>query len=1010
MRRLLFFFLCIIPALSFAQQDVLKGTIYDATSKEPLLGATVQNRTKNTAAVTDFDGLFTLKAEVGDRLTISYVGYATQDFVLENLDDLSLFLIEDVSALNEVIVIGYGTQAVREITGSVSIVDSETIEDLKPVRVEQALQGTAPGVTVTSSSGAPGAAPNIRIRGIGTNGDARPLILVDGIRIEDLSVLNPGDIESFSVLKDATAGIYGVQAANGVILITTKSGRKGQPLKVEYNAYAGWQETTRKLPTLNAQQYALIKNEAYANNGQALPFSDLSQLTDTDYQDVLFDEAFQMNHDISVKGGTDKSVYAAGMSYLKQDGILSTDKSKFERFTFRGNFDHQWTDKLSMKTGALYSWTASRGINTGGLGSILFNAVNISPTIPVRDENGDFSLADQIGLGNEIVNPVAQLSNTFNRNYVGRISGNFGLTYEIIDGLEVTSRIQANYAETYGRNFGPRAQYGPGKVFNLDENIYNTYSNYFRDYIFDNFINYNKTFNEIHDLSVTLGTSASRETGKFNGFTGINSEPNGFNEVDLTTAERVEDNIIGAGTFDARLLSQFVRVQYDYDDKYLFSGVLRRDGSSKFGPNNKFGYFPSASAGWIISNEEFLNDSNKLSFLKLRVSSGLIGSDRIGNFGFVSTLTGESEYILNDQLVRTIAAVGQPGNPDIKWEEVFTTNIGVDANFLDGKLTTVLELYQRDTIDLLFIPPASGIIGIGAPGSLPPVINGGDIRNKGIEFAIGYSNDLSEKASFSVNYNITTIDNEVTFVNNPVGFFEDGGFGVGQPPIARFEKGQTIGYFNGLISDGIFQNAEEVAAHADQSPLGVAAQPGDIRYRDLNGDGVINLDDRTNLGDAIPDVTMGLNFQFNYGNWDLNTYLYASIGNEMVRNYERVVPLANTTVNILDRWTGPGTSNTVPRVTTAATTNELFSDYFVEDASFMRINNMQIGYTLNTDLLNNLDLSSVRFYAAVDNFLTLTEYRGFDPSATSGAALGAGIDSGFYPVPRTFRFGFQAKF
>ena len=1002
---LLFYFAAFI---SYAQQGIVTGKVLEGTTGETLLGVTVQNVNAKTATTTDFDGVFSIAASTGDVLKFTFIGTVAQEYTVVNFEPITITMEEDVAALEEVVVIGYGTQAVREVTGAVSIVDSEVIENLKPTRVEQALQGQVPGVNVTSSSGSPGAGLNIRIRGISTNGDNRPLILVDGNIIEDLSVINPGDIESISVLKDATAGIYGVRAANGVVIITTKGGRKNQPLQLEFNSWGGFQETSRKLPSLNAQQYALIKNEAFANNGEAIPFTDISNLSNTNYQDEVFEDALILNNDFSVRGGTEKSKYALGMAILAQDGIVGGQKSDFDRFTMRGNFDHKWTKNLEMKTGFLYSYTSNKGINDGGLGSVLFNALNMAPTIPVRDATGEFSLAE--GLGNEVINPEAQLANTYNKNKVGKISGNFGLTYSFLDHFEATARIQANYSEAYGNNFNPRAFYGSGKVFNLTENVFSTYENYFSDYTYDAFIKYDNTFNDRHNLEATLGMSTFRTRGDFNGFTGFGNVSNDYNEVSIADADRVingDEN--GARRFDQRLLSHFLRVQYDYQGKYLFSGVLRRDGSTIFGPENQFGFFPSASVGWIASEESFLKDNNFIDFLKVRASAGVIGNDRIPAFGYVSLLTGEGQYVFNDQIINGTAG-GALSNPEIKWEEQYTTNIGLDMAFLSNKLNLTLDYFNRETKDLLLAPQVSGILGSGAPGSSAPFINGGDIRNKGLEFSVGYADQLTDDLSFNVSFNASTLDNEVLFVNNDNGFIEAGGFGVGQPPITRFEEGFTIGYFYGYQTDGIFQNAAEVAAHPSQIALGAEAQPGDFRYRDVNGDGAINLDDRVELGDPLPDYTMGLNLSVNYKNWDFQTYLYASIGNDMVRNYERNQPLTNLTTNVLNRWTGPGSTNSFPRVTTGATANQVFSDFFVEDASFLRAQNMQLGYTVNESALDNLKLSGLRVYASVNNAFTLTKYQGYDPSASSGDPLASGIDNGFYPVARTFLLGINAKF
>ncbi len=1013
MNRFLTFMLLLITTVGFSQQ-ALKGRVVDQVSGDPLLGATVVLKGTQKATTTDFDGYFSLQASVGQVVRISYVGYKTKEVSIENLDLLTIALEQDVAGLDAVVVIGYGNQAVKEITGAVSVVNEETIENLKPTRIEQALQGQVPGVQITSTSGAPGAASNIRIRGIGTNGDSRPLILVDGIRIEDLSTINPGDIESLTVLKDATAGIYGVQAANGVILITTKGGRKNQKLTFEYDAFVGFQDASRRLPTLDSRQYALLTNEAFANNGQQVPFTSVNGLPYVDYQNEVLDLAPILNNTLNIKGGTEKSVYSFGIGYLQQAGVVGLSKSGFDRTTLRFNFDHDWTDNLTMKSGLFYTNTSRSTIAESGLGSVLFNALNMNPTIPIRDANGDFSLAEN--LGNEVINPLAQLANTFNDNNIDKISGNFGLTYDFLEHFEATARIQFNYSEANGESFLPQANYGAGKVFNIDAPIYNVYSNYFRDYIYDAFINYNNTFGDKHNLKATIGMSASRTTGKFNGFTGIYNEDNPlvenltFNNASLSDADDVQDNFINGGDqFDSRLLSQFARVQYDYDGTYLLSAVIRRDGSTAFGPDNRFGYFPSASAGWVLSNEEFLAGSSVFDFLKLRASYGVIGNDRIPAERFRSVLNGEGTAIFDNQLFFG-AAVGALSNPGIKWEENYTANIGVDANFLAGKLSATVDVFNRRTEDLLLTPPVSGILGVGAPGASAPVINSGTVENRGFEIALSYNDKPTDDFNYGISYNIGYVKNEVTQLAPSVEFIEGGAFGIGQLPPSRMQVGEVIGFFYGYKTDGIFQNAAEVAAHPSQIDLGAEAQPGDFRYVDINGDGLINTDDRTNLGDPLPDVTMGLNLNFNYKNFDFQTYLYASIGNDIVRNYERNLDFTNTTTNELNRWTGPGTTDSFPRVTTGATSNNAFSDFFVEDGSFLRIQNAQVGYTLNNNFVTINDIKQIRFYASVNNLFTFTKYRGYDPSASNGAAIGGGIDNGFYPVPRTFLLGANVKF
>lgn len=1005
-RELLLLVLALFSLTTHAQTKRVTGSVYDATLNEPLPGVNVVVKGKAIGTSTDFDGNFVLpEVNVGDVLVFSYISFKSQEVTVSDLSVYTIYMEEDLKSLDEVVVIGYGTQTKKEITGAVAVVGSETIEELNPQRIEQALQGQVAGVQITSSSGSPGSASNIRIRGISTNGDNRPLILVDGNVIEDLSVLNPGDIESINVLKDATAGIYGVRAANGVVLITTKTGRRNTGLKFSYDAYGGYQETTRKLPLLNATEYALIANEAFAAGGQPNPFPVVGNLgTGTDWQDQVFETAPIFNHNITVTGGGEKSTFSAGASILTQDGIVGGDKANFKRWTTRINFNTELFEKLKVTANVLYTGTDRRTLAENSLGSVLFNALNNAPTFAVRDQNGDFTLAE--GLGNEVINPVAQINNTFNDTDVGRISGKFGLNYEVLKNVTAETSIQFNYAEVKGRNFLPEVFYGSGKVFNIDRNVLSTADNIFRDYTFDAFLNYNNTFGENHTLTGTLGMSVFKTRGKFSGFTGFDIPGNSFQNAFIENASDVIDNFINGGDeFDSRLLSYFARVQYNYGGKYLFSGVIRRDGSTAFGPRNRFGFFPSGSVGWVVSEEEFLRGSDFITFLKFRGSYGIVGNDRIAANAFRSVLSGEGAYVFNDELLFG-QAVGAISNPEIQWEEQKTLDIGVDMRLFNSKVNITADYFNRRTEELLVSPPVSGILGATAPGSGSPVVNAGTVENSGFEFAIGYDDSIGEDFSFGINYNVTFLDNEVISVNNGVGFIPGGSFGVGQEPPSRMEDGFPLGYFYGLETDGLFQNAGEVAAHATQAN----AAPGDLRFVDQNGDGVIDSDDRTYIGDPIPDATMGMNISMNYKNWDFGAYAFASLGNEIVRNYERNQPLVNRSIYTLNRWTGEGSSNSFPRVTTGATSNTLFSDFYVEDGSFVRIQNVQLGYTLPRDIMENMGADSLRFYLAVNNLYTFTEYKGYDPSASSGAPIGGGIDQGFYPVPRTYLLGVNFKF
>ena len=996
-----------------AQTLDVKGVVKDATTGDVLPGVSIIIKGTTVGTETDFDGAYTIKAEKGAVLVFNYLGYQKKE-VIVNDQTINVSLSESAETLDEIVVIGYGTQTKKEVTGAVSVVGSATIEDLKPTRIEQALQGQVAGVNITQNSGSPGAASNIRIRGVSTNGDSRPLILLDGRVIEDLSVVNPSDIESINILKDAAAGIYGVRAANGVILVTTKTGRKNSDFKSVLNIYGGFQQTTREIPLLNATEYALLANEAFAANGEALPFTNISGLGQgTNWQDSVFETAPIYSVDYTLNKGTEKSTYSLGISVLSQDGIVGGSKSNFNRRNVRFNFDTDILDNLKFTSSTIYTNTNKKNLIENTLGSVLFNAVNMPPTTPLFDANGDFSLPPVTGTGIEVANPLAQIDNAHNRSWVNKISGSYGLNYKFLEHFSAETRFQANYSVSNANTFTPLYFYGNGSVFNPPQATFTDFSQSFFDYTFDAFIKYERLYNDVHDVKAMIGTSIFKTTGRFNTIltsqatsgTNLNDVVIGGPIVNGDGLELFRQRNNGSNlSFDSRLLSYFARFQYAYDSKYLFSAVIRRDGSSNFGPKNKFGYFPTASLGWVISEEDFLEDNSTINFLKLRASYGIIGNDRIPGFRFLSTLDGEAEYVFNNELV-VGSAIGPIANPEIKWEQQKPLDIGIDLE-LFNKVNITADYFRKTTEDLLVAAQTSGIIGVAAPGSSVPVINAGTVVNKGFEFSIGYKEEVSEDFNFNVNYNFTTLDNEVTFVGNQTGIIEGGVFGVGQEPPSRMEAGFPIGYFYGYKTNGIFQTQAEVNAHATQTN----ANPGDLRFVDTNGDGVITPDDRTYIGDPIADVTMGLNLSFNYKNFDFNAYAFASIGNEIVRNYERNLPLTNRPTYYLDRWTGPGTSNTFPRVTTGATGNSLFSDFYVEDGSFVRLQNIQLGYSFSKSVLEKIKFDKLRFYVSAANLFTLTKYRGFDPTTSNGAPIGGGIDQGFYPNPKTFLFGMNVNF
>lgn len=999
--------------LSFSQSFDIGGIVKENNSGLSIPGVNIQIKNDTKGTTTDFDGKFTLKGvPSGSVVVFTFIGYKTFEYKVTGSNTaMSITLMEDAKVLDEVVVIGYGSQKKREVTGAVAVVDSKTLEVLKPVKIEQALQGTVSGVNVTTQSGSPGAALDIRIRGIATNGENRPTTIIDGY-VGELGLLNPNDIESITVLKDAQAAIYGTIGANGVILVTTKSGKKNSKSKVAYNTYAGFQEASKKLNLLNATEYALLLNESYANGGKALPYPNVSGLgKGTKWQDEIMSTGVPIiNHDLSISGGSDKISYAVSGSHIDQEGIVGQKKSGFLRNTARVALNADVTDNLKLKTNVIYTYFNRKSLNENGLGSVLFNALNVPSTLSPYDNDGNFTLVpNTAGLGNEIINPLAQIANTYNDYSFKKINGNFGLEYKLFNGFVVSSSMGFNTSNSKSKDFAKQISYG-GKVFDVNRSSVNQGAVNDNNYSFDLFATYTKKIQN-HNFVATLGNTIFKEWGNGLFATGYDVPNNSweFADISLTTGI-LEAKTNSSYNYDERRLSYFGRMQYDYKGKYLLSAMLRRDASTKFGPGNKVGYFPSFTGGWVISDEGFFGEDKKINFLKLRASYGTLGNDQIPNNGYVSLLTGEATYVF-DGVLANGRAIGQIANPNLKWEEARKFDVGMDMKLFSNKVSIVAD-YFIDTRKDLLIPniPVSGITGNNAPGSSAPTVNAGTVRNSGLEFAVDYKNQFSDDFNMSVGYNVTFLKNKVLEVNNGTGFIEGGAFGVGQPAPSRMQVGLPIGYFYGYKTDGVFQNQTEIDAHPSQIALGANAAPGDIRFVDVNNDGVINTDDRTNIGNPIPNATMGFNLQLNYKNLDFAMYTFASVGNDMVRNYERTLSDANRLNYVLDRWTGEGTSNNVPRVTTGATANNVFSDYFVEDASYLRIQNIQLGYTLNPKIAEKAFMSKVRLYAGVNNLYTFTKYKGFDPGASNGAPIGGGIDYGFYPIPRTYLLGLNINF
>jgi len=1027
-RKLVMALLCSIGVAQVYGQSV-SGTILNERS-EGIPYVKITLKSNNKLFLSDGKGLFQIQVANLDSevLVFSAMGYQKLELPVQGKTILTAVLKELVQDTKDVVVVGYGTSKTKELTGATSKVKGEDIEKMNMTRMDQALQGQVSGVTVSSNSGSPGGSSNIRIRGLSTFGDNDPLILVDGVVYdsEGLNALNPSDIKSINVLKDATAGIYGVRAANGVIIVETKNGAINRKPSMEYNGYYGIQQTARKLDLLTAEEYAVIKNEAFAFGGQALPFSNTNLGTGTNWQDSVFSSAPVQSHNLSLSGGTLNTRYSIGLGYFNQEGIVGADKANFGRYNARLNFSTDMSEKLKLNSVLLFSSDMRSTLPENGIGSVLYNTINAFPNEPVHSSPGTFSYMEEVS---DIINPVAQMMNQYNWSTANKFVGKEEFIYEINENLSFTNRFNYNYANVDSKVFSPLVWYGEGKYANTAINadlespeveiadsvfltrgaaVYEERAS-FLDLTYESFLNYEKTWKETHKVKGTLGASVFERKGQsLNGIAfGIPNNSIDYADISANTAQGGYLNNVNSWEFKERLLSAFMRAEYAYKEKYLVSGILRRDGSSKFGPNSRWGIFPTISGGWLISEEDFFK-SKSIDYLKLRLSYGVSGNDQIPNFAYRALLNGEGVYVFDDLITQGVA-IGRPANPDLKWETTHQLNVGVDLTWLKV-LNFTTNYFIKNTNDLLFQPDVSALLGSYGPGGYPPIINAGDVSNKGWEFEVAYQSDRKNLLQTGLNFNFTTINNKVLSVPTGVQYIPGAAFSVGGDVATRFQEGYEIGYFFGYQTAGVFQTQEEID---NAAVVQEGAQPGDLIFVDQNGDGKINFSDdsdKTNLGSAIPDFTMGFAFNFKIKGFDLSGNVYAALGQEIIRNYERQQPYANQLAYVIDRWTGPGSTNEHPRLTTGPTNNNLFSDYFVEDGSFVRLRNLQFGYTLPSTLLRKIHIESLRVYVAANNLITLTRYMGFDPDLSSSSVLSAGVDYGMYPQARSLMSGLQIKF
>jgi TonB-linked SusC/RagA family outer membrane protein len=687
------------------------------------------------------------------------------------------------------------------------------------------------------------------------------------------------------------------------------------------------------------------------------------------------------------------------------------------------NFTTELVTKLTLQNVLLYTNERRSTLPENTISSVLYNTINASPAASLRNDDGSFTYLEEV---NDVINPLAQMANTFNRADVNKIVGKEELTYEINENFQVTARAGYNYAIVDDKTFSPLVYYGSGKAQNtaLNEDLEprmveiadgvsvpfnnsvtegrSTYLNY----NLEAFVNYNKSIGD-HAMKGTFGASIVNDQGDNVTGTAYNVPYNSFDfaDISLTDGGNLLNNT-SSWQFKTRLQSFFLRGEYAFKQKYLVSALIRRDGSSRFGPNNRFGYFPAISAAWVLSDESFFI-KGIADFVKIRASYGVSGNDKIGDYRYRALLGGEGVYPFDDQLSNGVA-IGTLGNPDLKWETTHQTDFGVDVSLFNGHIDITADYYIKKTFDLLFQPDVSGVLGAYGAGSSPPWVNGGDVRNRGLEFQVSYKGEVAKDLKINVGYNFTTINNEVTWL--PADFYEYGAFGVGGETASRMEVGQPMGYFFGYKTQGVYQTDTEVT---ERGVTQSGAQAGDLIYADLSGDNVVSFGDdkdKTFLGSAIPDVTMGLNFNLDYKGVDFGFTLYSSIGNEILRNYERQQPLANNLDYKINRWTVEGSTNSHPRLTTAANTNAVISDYFVEDGSYVRVKNVQLGYSLPSSIVSKIRATKLRVYVAANNLVTFTKYKGFDPDFSTFNPLVSGIDYGYYPQARVYMAGINLNF
>lgn len=1002
----------LLLGLQMQAQDAITvtGTVTDVAIGTPIPGANVVVKGTTNGTVTDFDGNYAITASSSDILVFSYVGFASQEIQVGGNSTINVGLQEDANELDEVVVVGYGTQRKEDLTGSVSLVDTEEITKQANSDVTQMLQGHVAGVSI-SSGGQPGASPSVRIRGVATFGgaNAEPLYVVDGFPLQGgIRDINPNDIESVQVLKDASAGaIYGNRAANGVIIITTKGGRKNQKMSVELNSYYGVQSVSQRIPVLDRAGYQMINAELLTNAGEPIvpgnnPNSPLFiDDIDTDWQDEGYKDGYIQNHSFNISGGNETSNYYVSLDYLDNEGTLVGSGPDYKRYSFRVNSETQlgkftFGENMYLVYSDEQPLFDTRSISIpGGRPSLVNDLLQAAPTIPVLDPNreGGYGGADSQIHQSITLNVPGLNSLIQNETQVNRILANFYAVYEVVDGLELKTNLQYDNTSIQNQRFVP--QYDLGYFFPNPTASLRVANNNSNTFLIENTINWNKEFGK-HNVTVLGGQTYQR-----NNFRGVAVTGIGFEKPYLLNLGNASSATATDNEQNSTLFSLLGRINYSFDDRYLITANIRNDQSSKFREDLRSEIFPSVSLAWKVHNDFNLGEA--VTALKIRGGIGEVGNQEIGNYLFQSVVNRSIPYFFANGDRAIGSSVTVQIDPEITWETRVTRSVGVDATLWNGGLDFTAEYYSNTSKDVLTNIPVP--LTVASLNGNSFFTNAGSIKNSGFEFSAVVRKQFGD-FRLEVAPNFYTVKNEILKIADGVDEIIS--------PGARNVAGRSIGEHYGWVYDGIFQSQDEVDNAAFQAP-GTAA--GDIRFSDLNGDNVINDDDRTFLGEGLPTYYYGINITANYKNFDFTIFGQGSGGNLINSNiYRGLMPTTGYTnwhEDILNHWTPTNTNTDVPRVIFLDPNNngrDSNRPGWLQDGDYFRINTISLGYSLPTNIIEKISLTKARFYFTLQNVALFSKYKGYNPDFEADSFLSPGFDYGTYPRPLTTLFGAQFKF